>query len=105
MTAFNNSTAEGADITVGIEVADPKGSLAIGEGFASSEIAPPGQYLRDDPKGGGGTVAWIAFITRASKGGYELKQPLSLFEVYSFTEAGKEQVSLFVAVDGMKAEK
>lgn len=97
VTAFSNETPDGVDITVGLEVVDAKDCPALGEGFAATVISPPGDYLRDDHATAPGMVPWITFMARIPKAGYELSDPLSMFEVYTGT-GGEEGVSMYASV-------
>ncbi|CAM9252054.1 unnamed protein product [Scytosiphon promiscuus] len=97
VTRFTNNTLDGADITVGIEVTDARGSPAISDGFTASVFSPPGEYLRDDHNGKPGTLPWLTFMAQLAKEGYAFEEPLSLFEVYS-GQGGQETVSMYAAV-------
>lgn len=44
VSTYSKVTADGADVTVGLEVTDTKSSPAIGDGFTVTVIAPPGRY-------------------------------------------------------------
>lgn len=99
VSTFSNLTPDGADVTVGLEVADAKGSPALGGGFAATALAPPGDYLRDDHASLPGMVEWMAFMARIPKQGYELSDSLSIFEVYTGTGGKEEGVSMYAAVN------
>lgn len=86
----------------GLEVDDAKGSPAISNDFVASTVAPPGEYLRDDHNGKPGVAPWVIFQARLTWDGYTLKQPISLFEVYS-GQGGEETVSMYSSV--LKATK
>lgn len=100
VTAFFNQTPEGADVSVGLEVATStsKTSAALGEGFTATMISPPGLYLKDEHATEPGMLPWITFMARASKEGFALKEPLSMFEVYT-GNGGKEGVTMYAAID------
>lgn len=97
VTSFSNITHEGVDVTVGLEVADSKDSPALGGGFSATVISPPGEYLRDDHATAPGMVPWVTFMARIPKKGYELSEPVEMFEVYTGT-GGEEGVSMYAAV-------
>ncbi|CAM9253288.1 unnamed protein product [Ectocarpus fasciculatus] len=98
-TTFSNQTPEGAEVTVGLEVSDAKGSPAVSNGFTASVISPPGQYLRDDHDGKPGMTPWISFMARLAKDGYTMEEPLAMFEVYS-GQGGEESVTMYASVKG-----
>ena len=98
VSSYSNPTPDGADVTVGLEVADPKASPALGGGFAATVIAPPGDYLRDDHSTTASMATWVTFVTRIPKEGYELIDPLSIFEVYTGTGGKDEGVAMYAAV-------
>lgn len=99
VSSFLNVTSEGANIFVGIEVADPTGSPALGEGFGVTEIVPPGAFLSEECSRPPSVFAWIKFVSGVSKEGYELRQPLSLFEVYAGTGGPTEARTIYASIN------
>lgn len=102
VACYSNVSADGADVTVGLEVSDATGSSALGDGYAASAMTIPGQHLLYDHAGVPGVARWITFITRIPKMGYALKEPFTIFEVYSGA-GGEESVAMYAAVK--KVEK
>lgn len=97
VSSYSKVTADGADVTVGLEVADTKASPAIGDGFTATVMAPPGKFLRSDHAAESSVATWMTFMARIPKSGYELSDSLSMFEVYTGT-GGDEGVSMYAAV-------
>lgn len=98
--SFTNETAEGGDVFVGFEVTDATGSLSLPGGFSIREVSNADYFVRGDHGTSPDTAAWITFVTRVQREGFELFQPGSMYQVYS--GADTEPVSMYIAVAGPK---
>lgn len=96
--SFTNVTADGGEIFRGLEVTDATGSLFLPEGFSIREVSDGEYFVRGDHDTSPDTAAWITFLRRVQREGFELSQPESMYQVYSGSET--DPVSMYTAVAG-----